>query len=78
MSKREPTGTPLTDAEHASMLSLFPLVHQSTNDESMGGSQVWFDLGGVTYRATFEKCAGPLRDLSGKAKLYTEKDPPQE
>lgn len=71
MSKRELTGLPLSDAEHANCTGLFTNIIQQTNDEALGGSQVWFQSGGVAYKASFERCTSPLKDLSGKNKTIT-------
>ena len=69
MSKRELTGLPVTDAVHAAVASLLPSVIQSTNDEAMGGSQIWFSIDNQPYKVSVEKCTGPLKDISGKDKV---------
>lgn len=69
MSKRELTGLPVADDVHTTMLAMLPQNIQNTNDEALGGSQIWFTLGDAVYKASFEKCTGPLKDLSGKNKV---------
>lgn len=77
MSKRELTGLPVTQDEHAAVIKALEnyslSVIQQTNDEELGGSQIWVEINNQPYRVTVEKCTGPLKDISGKAKLFQEK-----
>ncbi len=77
MSKREATGSPVDLEIHNVLMNLITrpmVVIQQTNEEDYGGSQIWFELSGQAYKISLEKCNAPLKDISGKPKLFVEKD----